>query len=73
MLLIFNLGRPDVLPVHDLGVRKGYQVAYRKRQMQHQNNWTYRARLGTVQVHGCLVFVASGGYAGWWGVVTKVR
>ena len=33
MLLIFNLGRPDVLPVHDLGVRKGYQVAYRKRQM----------------------------------------
>ena len=31
MLLIFNLGRPDVLPVHDLGVRRGYQVAYRKR------------------------------------------
>ena len=33
MLLIFNLGRPDVLPVHDLGVRRGYQIAYRKRQM----------------------------------------
>ena len=33
MLLIFNLGRPDVLPVHDLGVRRGYQVAYRKRVM----------------------------------------
>ena len=31
MLLIFNLGRPDVLPVHDLGVRKGFQLAYRKR------------------------------------------
>jgi DNA-3-methyladenine glycosylase II len=31
MLLIFNLGRPDVLPVHDLGVRKGFQMAYRKR------------------------------------------
>jgi 3-methyladenine DNA glycosylase/8-oxoguanine DNA glycosylase len=31
MLLIFNLGRPDVLPVHDLGVRRGFQVAYRKR------------------------------------------
>ena len=31
MLLIFNLGRPDVLPVHDLGVRRGYQIAYRKR------------------------------------------
>jgi DNA-3-methyladenine glycosylase II len=33
MLLIFNLGRPDVLPVHDLGVRKGFQLAYRKRQL----------------------------------------
>jgi len=33
MLLIFNLGRPDVLPVHDFGVRRGYQIAYRKRQM----------------------------------------
>jgi 3-methyladenine DNA glycosylase/8-oxoguanine DNA glycosylase len=33
MLLIFNLGRPDVLPVHDLGVRKGFQIAYRKRNL----------------------------------------
>jgi 3-methyladenine DNA glycosylase/8-oxoguanine DNA glycosylase len=31
MFLIFNLGRPDVLPVDDLGVRRGFQVAYRKR------------------------------------------
>jgi 3-methyladenine DNA glycosylase/8-oxoguanine DNA glycosylase len=31
MLLIFNLGRPDVLPVHDLGIQKGYKIAYRKR------------------------------------------
>lgn len=31
MLLIFNLGRPDVLPVHDLGVRRGFKIAYRKR------------------------------------------
>ncbi len=28
MLLIFTLGRPDVLPVDDLGIRKGFQVAY---------------------------------------------
>lgn len=28
MLLIFSLGRPDVLPVDDLGVRKGMQVTY---------------------------------------------
>jgi 3-methyladenine DNA glycosylase/8-oxoguanine DNA glycosylase len=33
MFLMFNLGRPDVLPVGDLGVRKGFQVAYRKRSM----------------------------------------
>lgn len=28
MLLMFRLGRPDVLPVGDLGVRKGYMLAY---------------------------------------------
>jgi len=33
MFLMFNLGRPDVLPVHDLGVRKGYQIAYGKRKL----------------------------------------
>jgi DNA-3-methyladenine glycosylase II len=33
MLLIFNLGRPDVLPVHDLGVRKGFRLAYKKRKL----------------------------------------
>jgi DNA-3-methyladenine glycosylase II len=33
MFLIFNLGRMDVLPVHDLGVRRGFQIAYGKRKM----------------------------------------
>lgn len=33
MLLIFNLGRPDVLPVLDLGVRRGYQVIFKKRKL----------------------------------------
>ena len=28
MLLIFNLGRPDVLPVGDFAVRKGFMLAY---------------------------------------------
>jgi len=28
MFLIFTLGRPDVLPVTDLGIRKGFQRAY---------------------------------------------
>ena len=29
MLLIFTLGRPDVLPVDDFGVRDGYRLLYR--------------------------------------------
>jgi DNA-3-methyladenine glycosylase II len=33
MFLIFNLGRPDVLPIHDLGVKKGWSVAYGKKRM----------------------------------------
>jgi 3-methyladenine DNA glycosylase/8-oxoguanine DNA glycosylase len=33
MLLIFRLGRPDVLPVDDYGVRKGFAIAYRKRDL----------------------------------------
>jgi DNA-3-methyladenine glycosylase II len=33
MFLIFRLGRPDVLPIHDLGVKKGWSVAYGKKQM----------------------------------------
>jgi DNA-3-methyladenine glycosylase II len=28
MLLIFTLGRPDVLPVDDFGVRDGYRALY---------------------------------------------
>ena len=31
MLMMFTLCRPDVMPVTDYGVRKGYQVLYRKR------------------------------------------
>lgn len=31
MLLIFQLGRPDVLPADDFGVRTGFRYAYRKR------------------------------------------
>jgi methylated-DNA-[protein]-cysteine S-methyltransferase len=33
MLLIFRLGRPDVLPVGDYGVRRGFQLTYGKRRM----------------------------------------
>lgn len=31
MLLIFTLGRPDVLPVDDFGLREGFRIAYRSR------------------------------------------
>ena len=31
MLLLFDLGRPDVWPVHDYGVRKGFAKTFRKR------------------------------------------
>ena len=30
MLLMFRLGRPDVLPVDDYGVRKGFSIAYNR-------------------------------------------
>jgi 3-methyladenine DNA glycosylase/8-oxoguanine DNA glycosylase len=44
MLLIFNLRQRDVLPVDDLGVRKGFQYAYAKRkQPEPEQRW--RARL----------------------------
>ena len=33
MFLIFRLGRPDVLPVDDLGVRKGWAITYGKKFM----------------------------------------
>ena len=33
MLLIFQLGRPDVLPVDDFGVRNGFRIAYGLRSM----------------------------------------
>jgi O-6-methylguanine DNA methyltransferase len=33
MLLIFRLGRPDVLPVDDFGVRKGFMLAFKRKEM----------------------------------------
>ena len=33
MLLIFHLGRPNILPVSDFGVRKGFQLVFGKRKM----------------------------------------
>ncbi len=33
MLLIFKMGRMDVLPIHDLGIQKGFQLTYGKRKL----------------------------------------
>jgi 3-methyladenine DNA glycosylase/8-oxoguanine DNA glycosylase len=33
MFLIFRLGRPDVLPIHDYGVQKGFSITYGKKRI----------------------------------------
>jgi 3-methyladenine DNA glycosylase/8-oxoguanine DNA glycosylase len=33
MFLIGHLGRPDVLPIDDLGLRRGYMLAFRTKEM----------------------------------------
>ena len=33
MLLIFQLGRADILPADDFGVRTGFRIAYKQREM----------------------------------------
>ena len=33
MMLIFQLGRPDVLPATDLGIRKGFQISHGGREL----------------------------------------
>jgi DNA-3-methyladenine glycosylase II len=33
MMLIFDLARPDVLPVHDLSIRKGFKAVFNKRKL----------------------------------------
>jgi len=43
MLLIFRLGRPDVLPVDDYGVRKGFAVAFKKRELPSRQDLEKRA------------------------------
>ncbi|MGH8034030.1 MAG: DNA-3-methyladenine glycosylase family protein, partial [Lysobacterales bacterium] len=44
MLLIFNLGRPDVMPAADLGIQKGVQVIYRMRKLPNPEQVLRRTR-----------------------------
>ncbi|MFN8654935.1 MAG: hypothetical protein U0105_01245 [Candidatus Obscuribacterales bacterium] len=33
MLLIFRLGKPDVLPIDDYGIRKGFALVYGQKEL----------------------------------------
>lgn len=44
MMLIFRLGRPNVLPVDDYGVRKGMQRLYKMRELPKKDAMWRRAR-----------------------------
>ena len=44
MVLIFQLGRPDVLPVGDLGVQKGFQKLFRLRALPSAERMTKLAK-----------------------------
>jgi len=44
MLLIFNLGRPDVMPTADLGVQKGVQAVYRLKNLPEPETVLRRTR-----------------------------
>ena len=64
MLLMFRLGRPDVLPVDDFGVRNGFRLAYGLRGMPTRARARgVRRALGAVPLGRRLVPVARGGPA----------
>jgi methylated-DNA-[protein]-cysteine S-methyltransferase len=44
MLLIFRLGRPDVLPVDDYGVRKGFSIAFGTKELPSKAELEARAQ-----------------------------
>ena len=44
MFLMFNLGRPDVMPVLDLGVQKGVQAVYQLRKLPQPEQVQLRTR-----------------------------
>ena len=59
MFLMFHLGRPDVLPVLDLGVRNGMRITYGlARRADTQGGAGHRRAVGAVSVGRVLVHVA---------------
>ena len=68
MLLIFNLGRPDVLPVDDLGVRRGFQVTHGKRKLpepdrlaRHGERWAPHRTAAALYLWRAADFLTEGG------------
>lgn len=62
MLLMFRLGRPDVLPVDDFGIRKGYALSFAKKEMPAPRELALRRTLGALSHRRRLVSVACDGY-----------
>ena len=64
MLLLFDLGRPDVWPVADYGVQKGFAKTFRKRKLAHaETTDEARREMAPVSLGRGLVFLASAGSA----------
>ena len=60
MLMIFNLGRPDVLPVSDLGIRRGFKVAYGRDELPDANELS-RGRVLLETLSNCSQLVSLAG------------
>jgi DNA-3-methyladenine glycosylase II len=60
MFLIFNLGRPDVLPVHDLGVRGAFKSHTESAVCRPRNNWPNTGPMGSSS-HPCRALPVAGG------------
>ena len=62
MLLLFDLGRPDVWPVADYGVQKGFAKTFRKRKLPTPKATDEaRREMAAVSLRCGLVFLASAG------------
>ena len=58
MFLIFRLGRPDVLPIHDYGVQKGFALTYKRPHPQAERTRRIRRTLAPLPQRRQLVHVA---------------
>ena len=72
MLLIFNLGRPDVLPVARLGCQEGLPVRLRQAEAAGAGaTRPLRRSMGTAPHHGGVVSVEGRRFLGWGRLVSR--